>query len=125
MSAVFVVIAIIAGLWSAAKYMVVYNAVVDTLPPELQGGTTSRFAVPVYVLMSSTPLPLQGEYIKSGIGGCMMFLSLSLALFAAHQPILGCLCLCITAMSLFKGAESWKTYRDNCERAGTRPFEAV
>jgi hypothetical protein len=122
MTAVFIVIAIIAGLWSAAKYMIVYNAVVDSLPPELQDGTTPRFAVPVYALMPPTPLPLQGEYIRSQIAGCVMLLSGALALFAAHQPVLGCLGLSITAVSLFKGAESWKTYRGNCERAGTPPF---
>jgi uncharacterized membrane protein len=123
MGAVFVVIAVIAGLWSAVKYQAVYNTVVDTLPPQFQDGTTSRFAVPVYALMSSTPLPLQGEYMKSGIGGCVMFLSASLSLFAFHQPILGFFGLCVTAVCIYTGIESWRTYRENCKRAGKIPFD--
>jgi hypothetical protein len=124
MGAVLVVIAIIAGLWSAVKYQAVYNAVVDTLPPQFQDGTTSRFAVPVYALMSSTPLPLQAEYMKSGIGACVMFSSVSLSLFAFYQPVLGLVCLCVSAVCIYTGIESWRTYRDNCKRAGKIPFDA-
>jgi hypothetical protein len=79
MTAVFIVIAIITGLWSAVKYQIVYNAVIDSLPPQFQDPLTSRYAFPVYALASSTPLPLQGEYVKSGISGSVMLLSGSLA----------------------------------------------
>jgi hypothetical protein len=65
MAAVFVVGAVMAIIWSAAKYRIVYRTVVDSLPPQL----SSRYAFPVYALSASTPLPLQAEYVNpSGAG---------------------------------------------------------
>jgi hypothetical protein len=124
MTTVFIVITIVAGLISAVKYQIVYNAVIDSLPPQFQDPHTSRYAFPVYALTPSTPLPLQGQYVQSQISGSVMLLSVSLALLSAHQFVFGCLLLCAIGACIPSGIKSWKTYRQNCERAGKRPFSA-
>jgi hypothetical protein len=120
--AIFVVIAFAAGLVSAVTWQIVYNSVVDTLPPQFQDPETSRYAISVYALASSTPLPIQGDYMVCGMSGWVMLLSASLALFSAHQSVFGCLLLGAIAVAIPAGIKSWKTYRDNCERAGKDPF---
>ena len=78
MAAVFVVGAVMAMIWSAAKYLIVYRALVDSLPPQLP----SRYTFPVYALSASTPLPLQAEYVKSLWGGSVGFFCVSLCFFS-------------------------------------------
>ena len=62
--------------------------------------------------------------MELGIGGGVMFLSASLAFFSAHQPVVGCFCLCATAVQIASVVKSWKTYRNNCEKVGKHPFDA-
>jgi hypothetical protein len=109
MAAVFVVGAVMALIWSAAKYLIVYRAVVDSLPPQLP----SRYAFPVYALSGSTPLPLQAEYVKSLCGGCVAFLCVSLCFFSLQELIVGCVSLAVFAASVVSAIRSWKTYKQN------------
>jgi hypothetical protein len=113
MAAVFVVGCGIAMIWSAVKYQIVYRALVDSLPPQLPSG----FAFPVYALSPSTPLPLQAEYVKSLWGGCVAFLCLSLCFFSLQQLIVGCVSLAVFFASVVSAIKSWKTYKENCNRA--------
>jgi hypothetical protein len=116
---VFLVVAIIAGLWSAAIYQAVYNKVLDTLPPQFQTPLTSRYVFPEFALDASVPLPMQANYIRSRIGFCVMSLSLSLSLFSFHQPILGGVFLVSSVVGVFSTIKSRKTFRENLLRALT------
>src|SRR5882757_10059252 len=86
MAAVFVVGAVMAMIWSAAKYLIVYGSVIDSLPPQLP----SRYAFPAYALSPSTPLALQAEYVKSLWGGSVAFLCVSLCFFSLQEIGAGC-----------------------------------
>ena len=97
MAAVFVVGAGMAMIWSAAKYLIVYRAVVDSLPPKMP----SRYAFPVYALSASTPLPLQAEYVRSLWSGSVGFLCVSLSFFSLLELGAGCAALLFSAGALF------------------------
>jgi TRAP-type C4-dicarboxylate transport system permease small subunit len=120
MAAVFAVGCGIAMIWSAVKYQIVYRSVIDSFPPQFQELPTSRYAFPVLALSHSTPLPLQAEYVKSLWSACVGFLCLSLCFFSLPQPIIGCVCLVVFLASTFSTIKSWKTYKENCDRAMTR-----
>ena len=113
MAAVFVVGCGIAMIWSAFKYLIVYRALVDSIPPQL----SARYAVPVYALSPSTPLPLQAEYVKSAWGGCVAFLCVSLCFFSLQELAVGCVSLVVFGVSAISAIRSWKTYKENCNRA--------
>lgn len=116
MAAVFVVGAGIAMIWSAVKYMIVYRALVDMLPPQLP----SRFAFPVFALSHSTPLSLQAEYVKSLWGGCVGFLCVSLCFFSLGEWIVGCVLLAVFVASAVSAFKAWRTYKENCHRAAAQ-----
>ena len=120
MAAVFAVGCGIAFIWSAVKSEMVYRSIIDSFPPQFQDPDTSRHAFPVLALSHSTPLPLQAEYVKSEWAACVAFLCISLCFFSLQQPIIGCVCLAVFSVHVFSTIKSWKTYKENCERAMTR-----
>jgi hypothetical protein len=120
MNAVFFVLSAIAAIWSAVRYQIVYRSVVDSFPPQFQDDLTSRYAFPVYALSPSTPLPLQAEYMKSLWGGCVSFLCVSLGFFSSQNVVFGGFCLAGFFWVVFSTLKSWKTFKENCNRASTR-----
>jgi len=76
-NAVFFVVGAIAAIWSAVKFETVRRSLVESLPPQFQDDYTSRYAFSVYALSTSTPLPLQAEYMKSLWGSCVFCLYLA------------------------------------------------
>lgn len=116
MAALFAILSGIAMIWSAIRYQIVYNSVIDTFPPQFQDDLTSRYAFPVLALRASTPLPLQAEYVKASWGGCVAFLCVSLCFFSLGELIVGCLGLVVFLVSIFSAIKSWKTYKENCNR---------
>jgi hypothetical protein len=115
-TAVFGMVGAIAFVWSAVRNHLVYRALIDSFPPELKDGLTAKFALHVIALSPSTPLSLQAEYLKSLAAGCVAMLCFSLSLFCADKiegwlALGGCLLIAISAI------RSWKTYRQNCNRA--------
>ena len=124
MNAVFFVAGAIAMIWSAVKYEVVYRSIVDSFPPQFQDDLTSRYAFPVLVLGSSTPLPLQDEYVKSLCGSCVFFFCISLGFFFSGNAVFGGFTLFVFSWGVFHTIKSWKTYRENCDRSdGQRATE--
>jgi hypothetical protein len=94
----------------------VYRALIDSFPPELKDDLTAKFALHVIALSPSTPLSLQAEYLKSLAAGCVAVLCFSLSLFCADKvegwlALGGCLLIAISTI------KSWKTYRQNRNRA--------
>jgi hypothetical protein len=116
MAAVLFVLGGMILLFSGVKAQFVYRSIVDSLPPQFQDDLSSRYAFPVYALSSSTPLPLQAEYVKSMLGFCISFLCLSLGFFAARNVVFGCFLLVWFVWGAFVTIKSWKTYRTNCEQ---------
>jgi len=123
MPAVFGVACFIAMFWSAVRYQVAYNSVVDSLPPQFQEDLTSRYAFPVYVLEPSTPLHVQAEYMKSMWGSCAGALLGSLCFFSYQNYVFGGFVLIVFAFAMFSTTKAWRTYRDNCSRAVNRDVE--
>jgi hypothetical protein len=123
MTAVFVVVAAIAAIWSGVKYQIIYNSIIDSFPPQFQDDLTSRYAFPVYALSSSTPLPMQEEYVKSLWGGCVCALSVSVALFSSGNVVFGSFVLLGFFWAVFSTIKSWKTYKENCNRAESKSIE--
>ena len=113
MAAVFVVGAVMAMIWSAAKYLIVYRAVVDSLPPQLP----SRYAFPVYALSASTPLPLQAEYVKSLWGGSVGVLCVSLCFFSLLELGAGCAAFAVFCWSVVYAVKARRSYTENCSQA--------
>ena len=113
MAAVFVVGAGMAMIWSAAKYLIVYRAVVDSLPPQLP----SRYAFPVYALSASTPLPLQAEYVRSLWGGSVGFLCVSLSFFSLLELGAGCAAFAVFCWSVVHAVKARRSYTENCSQA--------
>jgi len=114
---VFIVLGIVVGIWSGVKYQIVYNSVVESFPPQSQDPYTSRYAFPVLALSHSTPLSLQADYVRSLAGFCVFTLCISLSLFSFQQMIFGGVCLIGVFISVFSTIKSWKTYKENCNRA--------
>lgn len=117
MGAVFLVLGVIAAIWSIVRYQIVYNSLIESFPTQFQDPLTSRYAFPVIVLSPSTPLPLQADYVKSLAGGCVAFLSISLSFFSFQQAIFGCLCLIGFFFNVVSTIRSWNTYRENSNRS--------
>ena len=117
MTALFVVGCGIATIWSLVRSQIVYNSIIDSFPPQFQDPLTSRYAFHVLALSPPTPLELQAEYVKSLWGGCVAFLCISLCFFSLQQLIIGCLGLVVFFASVFSTIKSWKTYKENCNRA--------
>src|SRR6267378_8681417 len=114
---VFAVMGFIAAIWSIAKYQIVYNSLKESFPPQFQDPLTSRYAFPVLALSPSTPASLQADYVKSLEGFCVLSLCISLSFFSFQQVIIGCLFLVFFFVSVFSMVKSWKTYKENCNRA--------
>ena len=106
----------VAVLWSILKYQTAYVALIDSLPPQFQDGLSSKFAVPEYVLQPSTPLALQGEYVKAQIGSSFATLGISLLCFLHEKLIAGSIVLVIFFWFTALTIKSWKTYQANCNR---------
>src|SRR6266567_1118428 len=121
--AAFVVLTGIAAIWSIVTYQRVYNATIELLPPQFQDSESSRYAFPAFALSSWVPLPLQKDCVMSSIGFCVMTLCVALSLFAFYQWIFGCLASISFVVSVFSTLKSWKTYKDNCNRALARSSE--
>ena len=120
MAAVFGVICAIAFIYAGVTYQMVYHATIDSLPPQFQGGEISRFAFPEYALRSSTPLELQTEYMKSLAAGCVAMPCFSLSCFIGGQPVGGWLALAGSLAVAASAFKSWRTYKENCNRAMAR-----
>jgi len=120
MAAVFFVISAITAIWSAVKYQIIYNSIVDSFPPQFRDELSSRYAFPVLVLSPTTPLPLQAEYVKSMWGSCVFFFCVSLGSFASRNVVFGGLFLLVFVGAVFKTIKSRKTYQENCNRAESR-----
>jgi hypothetical protein len=116
MVALFVVGSGIALLWSAVRYQIVYRSLIDSFPPQFQDDLTSRYAFPVLALSPSTPLPLQAEYVKASWGACVGLLCIAMCFFSIGELIVGCVGLVIFFAAVFSTINSWKTYRENCNR---------
>ena len=110
----------VAVLWSLFKYQAAYVAVMDLLPPQFQDGLNSRFAFPEYVLRPSTPLALQGEYVKSQIGFCFATLGVSLLCFSFEKSIVGLIVLVMFFGFTALTVKSWKTYQANCSTSNSQ-----
>jgi hypothetical protein len=113
MVALFVVGAAMAFIWSAAKYQMVYVAVIDSLPPQVP----SRYAFPAYALSPSTPLPLQAEYVKSLWGGSVAFLCVSLCFFSLQEIGAGCAAFAVFCWHVAYSVKARKNYMENCSQA--------
>ena len=111
---------VIAAIWSAVKYQIIYNSIVDSFPPQFQDGLSSRYAFPELVLSPTTPLSLQAEYVKCMWGSCVFFLCVSLGSFASRNEAFGGLFLLVFVGAVFKTIKSRKTYQENCNRTGSR-----
>jgi hypothetical protein len=116
-AAVFFVMAAIATIFSAVKYEITRRALIDSLPPQFQGYGESRYAVDVYALEPSTPLPLQAEHMKSLWGGCAALLCAAFGFFAAGNLPFGGLVLIGFAIAVVSTIRSLRRYRENCKRA--------
>jgi len=116
MNAVFFVVGAIAAIWSAVKSEVVRRSLVDSLPPQFQDDYTSRYAFSVYALSTSTPLPLQAEYMKSSWGFCVFCLCISLGFFFSQNVVFGSFFLLWFFWAVFSTMKSWRTYKENCSR---------
>ena len=117
MTAVFAVMAGIAAIFAGVKSEITRRALIDSLPPQFQGYDELRYAVDVYALEPSTPLPLQADYMKSLWAGCAMLLCGALSFFAAGNLPFGGFVLIIFVFALVLTVRSWRKYRENCERA--------
>ncbi|WJR76478.1 hypothetical protein [Bradyrhizobium sp. NP1] len=117
MPALFFAVGVIAFIWSAVKSQIVYYSVRDSFPPQFQDDLNARYAFSVYALMPSTPLPLQAEYMKSLWGFCVSFLCFSLGCFSMQNVVLGCFLLIGFILVVFSTFKSWRTYKENCNRA--------
>jgi hypothetical protein len=116
MAPLFFAIGAIAAIWSAVKSQVLYRKLVDSFPPQFQDELTSRYAFSVFALSSSTPLPLQAEYMKCQYAGCGCFLCISLGIFFLGNVVLGSFVLLGFVFSAFSTFKSWKIYQENCNR---------
>lgn len=116
MTPLFFAIGAIAAIWSAVKYQVLYHKLVSSFPPQFQDDLSSRYAFPVLALSSSTPLPLQAEYMKCQYAGCACALCISLGLFFLGNLILGSFVLLGFALAAFSTFKSWKIYQENRNR---------
>jgi hypothetical protein len=103
-------------IWSAVKYFEIQSVVLDTLPLHLRDGLNSRYAIPIYALEPSTPLPVQAEYMKSLAGGCVAMPCFALACFFAGQMLGALLGTLAATVVLISTVKSWMTYRENCRR---------
>jgi hypothetical protein len=117
MTAVFIVMAGIATIFAGIKYEITRRALIDSLPPQFQGYSESRYAVGVYALEPSTPLPLQAEHMKSLLGGCAALLCAALGFFAAGNLPFGGLVLIGFVFAVVSTFRSWRKYRENCRRS--------
>jgi hypothetical protein len=117
MVAVFGVMAAIAVIFAGVKSEITRRALIDSLPPQFQGYDESRYAVDVYALEPSTPLPLQADYMKSLWGGCAAFLCVAFSFFAAGNLPFGGFVLICFVFAVASTFRSWRKYRENCERA--------
>ena len=123
MTAVFVVMAAIAAIFSGVKYEITRRALIASLPPQFQGYGESRYAVDVYALDPSAPLPLQAEHMKSLWGGCAALLCAALSFFAADNVPIGGLVLIGFVIQLVWSIRSWRKYQENCRRAESEQAE--
>jgi hypothetical protein len=117
MTAVFAVMAAIAVIFSGIKYEITRRALINSLPPQFQGYGESRYAVDVYALEPSTPLPLQAEHMKALWGGCAALLCAALSFLAAGNPPFGGLVLIGFVIAVVSTIRSLRRYRENCKRA--------
>jgi hypothetical protein len=120
MAAVFGSICALAFVWAAVKYQIVYHAVINSLPPQFQGGEISRYAFPEYVRRPSTPLELQTEYMKSLAGGCLAMPCFSLSCFIGGQPVGGWLAFVASLAISASTFKAWRTYKENRDRPMAR-----
>jgi hypothetical protein len=117
MTAVFGVMAAIATIFAGVKSEIARRALIDSLPPQFQGYDESRYAMDVYALEPSTPLPLQVDYMKSLWGGCAALLCGALCFFAAGNLPFSGFVLIGFVFGLVSTIKSWRKYRENCDRS--------
>lgn len=123
MAALFGVLTLIAGIWSAVTYQRVYSAAIEFLPPQFQDDTTSRYAFPVWALRHPMPLALQAEYVRVAKGSCVFALCGALTLLSASQVVLGCLALAAFFLVVFEAIKASRIYAQNCDRARAQESE--
>src|SRR4051812_35106588 len=108
MVAVFAVMAVFSGIWSAIRYEAVSNALIDSLPPQFQDPLNSRYAVPVYALHSSTPLELQADFVKSQVGGCVAMLCFAMSCYLGGRMDGALLASAGSVAGVYSTIKSWK-----------------
>jgi hypothetical protein len=118
---VFALGAAIALICAAVLNHRVYLALVGSFPLQFQHGLNSRCCFPEAALSASTPLPLQADYVKSLMLGCLGMLCASLAFLSAGRIDGGLLFLAGSVLIGFSTIRSWRTYRENCDRPGALP----
>jgi hypothetical protein len=90
-----------------------HRAVIKNYPSEFRGNMTERFVLSEIGMDSSTPLPVQANYMKSMWAGTAAMLFFALTLFSIDQSFggwLGMIFFLIVAASTVK---SWMTYQKN------------
>ena len=117
MKAVFFALAAFLGIWGAIRGHIVYCLIRDTFPPQFQDDLSSRFAIYVYALSHSTPLPLQAEYLKSLACGSASLFCVALGFLISGNIPFGSLWLLGFFAVAFSTVKSWTTYKANCSRA--------
>ena len=107
-------------IWSAYIYQTTYAALIDSLPLQFRDGQISQFAFPEFVLVPSTPLALQWDYVTSQIGFCFATLGFSLFFLFSEKLIVGCIVLAMFFVCTASTIKSWKTYEANRSRRAAR-----
>jgi hypothetical protein len=120
LAGLFLILALAAILYSIWLDREVYNALIDTFPPELKDDLTAKFALHGMALRRSTPLPIQRKYVGSLAAGAVFGLALSLMVFSFGETkggwlLFGAFLICIVSV-----IKSWWTYKKNCAWQATR-----
>ncbi|MDH2348489.1 hypothetical protein QCM77_41455 [Bradyrhizobium sp. SSUT18] len=114
MAAVFGVLCAVAMIWAAVKYFAIRSALLDKLPLQFRDELSSRYAIPIYALEPSTPLPLQADYVTLMAVGSVAMICFALACLLAGQ-MAGALLAGLGSVAVIASTiKSWWTYRDNC-----------
>ncbi len=113
MTGLFLVLSVIAFLYCASQYGIAFYAVIDLLPPELKNDFTAKFALHRTALSRTTPLSIQGAYVKSLAAGALFGLCLSLSVFSIGQVLGGWALFVIVLIMAGSAIKAWWTYEKN------------
>jgi hypothetical protein len=93
-----------------------HRALIESYPPEFKGGLSERFVLWGVGLSSSTPLPVQANYLNSIWAGTVAMLFFSLALFSYGETFGGWLAMAFVLVGVVSTIKSWRTYKQNCSQ---------